>query len=432
MELTVSIKDSLKLHLQTAIQIELSTIPIYLYTYYSIIRRPQNCDQYGPENGYLIATFANQAGGVIMSVAVEEMLHMSLASNILRALGGQPKIYGLSPQSFPTNLLEHRPGPSFGLTKLSVAQLNQFLLIEQPEERGAPPEGDNWDTLGQFYDYIIGLINQLDDSDFNNGTDSQLSDGNGYYASSNVDTIYPDNAIAFTKPIQPGNPIQPLEASAQYPDQDDSGNLMTITDKASALNAIRIIKDQGEGKNDTHQYDDRDDKEDSHWFKYKTLLDQCQNFSADEWKCFLFNFPDNPKRSTCPPEYVCVIDLVNAVYSYLLKITELSYTLSGKAQYSLFYIGMHKGMIFVLDKLIGNMRYVNLPPQADGTVFALAPTFENFTFQSDATAKQELLELCNLVNIRYPRICDKNIAERIHDLPDVNIIGTGVNAIVKF
>ncbi|MBC7774730.1 MAG: ferritin-like protein [Phycisphaerae bacterium] len=435
MEFKLSVLDELKFHLQIAIQVELSTIPIYLYTYYSINRRPEKCDQYGPPNDYMIATFANKAGGTIMSVAIEEMLHMSLASNILRAVGGTPKIYGLSPQSFPTNLLEHRPGPLFDLAKLSVYQLNQFLLIEKPEAKDAPPESDNWDTLGQFYDYILTLVEKLQDSDFQHGDSYQLSDKKGsgttgYYVSSNVDTIYPDNAVAFTKPIEKNNPIQPLESSAHYSNQDDSGNLMVINSKASAKAAITMIKDQGEGYNhdDTHKPDDPSKKEDSHWYKFNSLLTQSQNFTADEWNCFLFQFPNNPKRANTPAEYVCVVDLVNAVYSYLLKITEVSYTLTGNAQYAMFYIGMHKGMIFILDKLIGNMRYTAISP--DGTV--LAPTFENFPFQTD-DPKQELLALCDTVSARYPGICDANIAQRIYDLPDVNIKYTpeGV-AIVNF
>ncbi len=429
MDLNVTVKEALKLHLQTAIEIELSTIPIYLYTYYSFMRKPEGCDKVSPD--YMVQTFANNAGGVIMSVAIEEMLHMSLASNILRSLGGYPKLYGRSPGHYPTNLLQHKAGFSVGLSELSAAQLGQFLIIESPEAKDAPPEGKDWETLGQFYDYIVELINKLDDSDFQNGNDYQLADGKGYYASSNIDTIYPNNAKVFTEPIQK-NPIEPLQASAQYPDHDDSGKLMVINSKTTAIQAITIIKDQGEGNDDTHSWDDPDKKELSHWDKYNTLLTQCAGITDDQWKCFLFGFPDNPTKDSYPEEYGCVIDLVNAVYSYLLKITEVSFTLSGKAQYAMFYIGMHKGMIFILDKLIGNMRYTKLMLN-NGTTAALAPTFENYTFKSDATAKEELLELCNKVSELYPKICDANIAQRIHDLPDVQIVYSpeGV-ATVKF
>src|SRR3954464_317084 len=72
----------LKANLQTAIEIELATIPIYLFTYYSIVRNSTSGEGIEP-----LEVFANKAGGVVMSVAVEEMLHMSLSCNVLFSLG---------------------------------------------------------------------------------------------------------------------------------------------------------------------------------------------------------------------------------------------------------------------------------------------------------------------------------------------------------
>ena len=167
-------RQNLLRHLQTAVEIELSTIPIYLYTYYSINRAPSDCDSL--PNGRELATFANKSGGLIMSVAVEEMLHMSLACNILRALGGQPALYGKSPGTYPTNLPHHKKGFSVGLSKLSENQLKKFLDIEKPEKKGAKPQGDNWDTIGQFYDYIEGLIKKTSDKDYQH-EDNQLARG---------------------------------------------------------------------------------------------------------------------------------------------------------------------------------------------------------------------------------------------------------------
>ena len=82
----------LKTNLQTAIEIELATIPIYLYTYYSIVRNAAS-----GENIDRVQAYANKAGGVIMSVAVEEMLHMSLSSNVLFSMGVAPQLYRRAP-----------------------------------------------------------------------------------------------------------------------------------------------------------------------------------------------------------------------------------------------------------------------------------------------------------------------------------------------
>src|SRR5438067_13201966 len=62
--------------LQAAIELEMSTIPPYLYAYWSI-------DQ-GQDPDRVAST--------LRTVVVEEMLHMGIACNLLAAIGGQPKI----------------------------------------------------------------------------------------------------------------------------------------------------------------------------------------------------------------------------------------------------------------------------------------------------------------------------------------------------
>src|ERR1700750_3516779 len=65
--------DDLREHLQWAIELEHSTLPPYLCALYSI--KP--------------GTNA-EAVAVITSVFIEEMLHMTLAANLLNAVGGTP------------------------------------------------------------------------------------------------------------------------------------------------------------------------------------------------------------------------------------------------------------------------------------------------------------------------------------------------------
>jgi hypothetical protein len=79
----------LKADLQAAIAVELATIPIYLYSYYSINRIVTSGKDLTDT-----ARFSNEAGAVVMSMAVEEMLHLLLSSNIYFALAGMPpKLY---------------------------------------------------------------------------------------------------------------------------------------------------------------------------------------------------------------------------------------------------------------------------------------------------------------------------------------------------
>ena len=67
--------ESLREHLQWAIELEYFTLPPYLCALYSLDsgRNPE-------------------AAEVIASVLVEEMLHMTLAANLLNAAGGRPRL----------------------------------------------------------------------------------------------------------------------------------------------------------------------------------------------------------------------------------------------------------------------------------------------------------------------------------------------------
>src|SRR5690349_19354261 len=65
--------DSLREHLQWALELEHATIPPYLTALYSLDR----------ENNA-------EAAQIVSSVFTEEMLHLALAANLLNAVGGTP------------------------------------------------------------------------------------------------------------------------------------------------------------------------------------------------------------------------------------------------------------------------------------------------------------------------------------------------------
>ena len=71
----LQILDLLKQHLQTAIELEHSTLPPYLSAYWSI-------------HGDSI--HAEHSKKFFLTVIQEEMLHMAMACNILNAVGGTP------------------------------------------------------------------------------------------------------------------------------------------------------------------------------------------------------------------------------------------------------------------------------------------------------------------------------------------------------
>lgn len=386
--------------LQTAVEIELSTIPIYLYTYYSINRTPSLPSTMDAKKAAAISHFANKAGALIMSVAVEEMLHMSLSMNIKKALGGVPQTAGLAPAAYPANLPGHAKGFGANLQRLSGPQLDTFLAIEKPDE-GEKPTDKNWLTIGQFYSEIIKLIEtETTAADFTN-VEFQLGPGKGYYAPNNVDTIYPDKK---------GKPV--------YPNAHDSGDLVVVDGKKAALRAISIICHQGEGYKTsvTHKYDDKRHDEETHYYKYELLKKEIAAFSDEDLATFVHPFPKNPTTAGYPAELQPLSNLVNAVFTYLFMMTDACYRYSDPVQSEIFNAGMHKGMIFILDKLCGFMRGISLN---DGSGQVMAPTFENYVFHKSSGAKAQLIALWQTIPVKYRP--GEQILERIMVLPDVDV-----------
>jgi hypothetical protein len=126
-------------HLQWALGVELSTIPPYLCALYSI------------------SDPASDAYRLIRSVVMEEMLHMMQAANLMNATGKPPS---LAPDLLPVypGFMPHHAagGPYIQLQALSPALASTvFMAIELPEvSPHAPPEGNEFATIGQFYKAI--------------------------------------------------------------------------------------------------------------------------------------------------------------------------------------------------------------------------------------------------------------------------------------
>ncbi|HEY6392003.1 MAG TPA: ferritin-like protein [Bryobacteraceae bacterium] len=201
-ELLEDLKDSLpglRRAVQNAIELELATLPPYLYALYSI----------KPGANLEIA-------GLIKSIVMQEMLHMALDCNILNAIDGHPVID--RPESVPKY-----PGPLPGAVEsdliVPLAPFSKqlvhdvFMVIEEPEdplhfpvlkaaEIGAPQI-----TIGQFYEAIKKQILKLSE----------------------------------TQNIFTGDPARQLTTGFEVL------QTLKITDAKSAIAAINLIVEQGEG-----------------------------------------------------------------------------------------------------------------------------------------------------------------------------------------
>jgi rubrerythrin len=150
--------------LQTAIELEHSTIPAYLYALFSLKPGAQGAPGVNGEIARLIESIVN-----------EEMGHMALACNILNAIGGSPVI---DSRAFVPRYPGHLPGGVegslvVGLERFSKEHVRKvFMTIERPDEplvfnarrrvallEAAPEEPI---TIGDFYRTILASLEQLD------------------------------------------------------------------------------------------------------------------------------------------------------------------------------------------------------------------------------------------------------------------------------
>jgi hypothetical protein len=219
--------ESLREHLQWAIELEHATLPPYLCALYSL----------EPSGN-------REAVQMVAGVFVEEMIHLSLVANLLNAVGGQPRLD--MPQMLP-----HHPRPlphgdrsvQLSLVPYGPEALEMFLRLEQPALPGAPAEGEDYETIGQFYDAIEQGLRHLC---------AELGE----------------------QAVFCGDPARQVTGG---PFLHTGGQLAAITDLASALAALEEIVEQGEGTARGEVWDGDQDifhperDEVSHYYRFQEL-----------------------------------------------------------------------------------------------------------------------------------------------------------------
>jgi hypothetical protein len=202
-------------YLYAALQLEHATIPPYLTALYSL-HPGTNSD----------------AAHVIRVVAVEEMLHLTLAANLLNAVGGTVDL--TRPDFVPTYPVYLPDGETdFQVSRLPFGKeaLDSFISIERPREARADeakvvqrtrpadqmladPTGAEMQffSIGEFYEEIHHGIDRLH---------AELGDA-----------------------LFSGDPARQVTPEYYY---SGGGELVPVYDLASARAAVRLIAEQGEG-----------------------------------------------------------------------------------------------------------------------------------------------------------------------------------------
>lgn len=250
-------------HLQKAVYLELWTIPLYLTAAYSLQVPGTSATQ--PPSLVPIRSDKNPnrsreqfAFNLIYSIAVQEMLHLELASNLFNALfaakGYAPKYTGeWAPRydAFPGWIGVKLP---VQLGAVDEAQMRLLAAVETPEPKTDPaPSGPQqvYDSIGQFYKAVQQGVDQL------------------------WDQLYVPSPQGFRQKSSFSSP--------KYPSDDYTGFSATISGDSAAARAqadglIQAIIGQGEGSTGPfispdlrpHDLQDLDDRV-SHFARFRMV-----------------------------------------------------------------------------------------------------------------------------------------------------------------
>jgi ferritin-like protein len=280
--MTITTVEELRTHLQTAVEIEWSVIPPYL------------CARWSLEDG------RNElAAECIDDVVMEEMLHLTLACNLLNAVRGRPRLIPPrgQPPSYPSYLPHSDDAFLVNLLPFSREALDTFLAIERPAPDAAPPEPDRYHTIAQFYEAVRDGVKRLGKDIFTGDRERQV-DERYYYGG--------------------------------------GGEAFAIGDVGSAITALEVIVDEGEGIHDSIWDGDREifgqTRELAHYFRFDELhkgrryVDGDTPSSGPTGEPLLVDFDavlpmrPNPKAEDYPAgsELRAMTEECNATYSTLL------------------------------------------------------------------------------------------------------------------
>lgn len=375
--------EQLQIHLYQAAQVEMSTIPLYLYAAYSI----KTGSEYQWEPG--ISAFRT-----IRSVVIEEMLHLCLVRNLLLGTGA-PEVSFYDKDfipTYPSPMLHHEPELMLHLETCTPDLMQRvFMPLEMPRKTDDPPQPDKYNTLGQFYAAIEEGLEYLDENE-----GAELWE----------------------------NPRGEYQYTRSYWNQDGGGNLVEVLDLKSATEAIHEIVEQGEGAKPGDPMAPREPtdpvagkEEFSHYAKFQRIAEGIDPIN-ETWR-----LPKDPTVPDFDQPVRGLGEFFNAAYCYVLAMIDTLYTLSGDTRvpgkrsprYGMerTFLAAMGGLLFPIADLL-----VRQPAAPDSDLNA-APTFEFYDFGS-ANKKQQLIEKCDALLGSFPSLGgDDGVRQLIEKLPEV-------------
>jgi CDGSH-type Zn-finger protein/uncharacterized Fe-S cluster protein YjdI len=297
-EITVRSREDLLYLLAEASEIEHNLMCCYLYAAFSLKQRTD--EGLTQDDVALIARWRS----AIMSVAIEEMTHLTLVSNLTAAMGRRPH---LSRPNFPISPGAHPADVVVRLAPFTMDTLDHFIFLERPEgseiqdspafahehryarvmpQRRVMPSSQDYATVGHLY---RGIRDGLDRVAMEIGEEALFCGAAAHQVGPSVVAL-------------PG--------------------LCVVTDLKSAHTAIDTIVDQGEGAEDHN--------ENSHFSRFVQIKREYQaRLLADPGFTPGRPAATNPVMRRPPdpagrvyidaPKAAAVVDFANALYGQMLR-----------------------------------------------------------------------------------------------------------------
>lgn len=208
--------DQLHAYLRGAMQLEHATIPPYLTALYSI-HPGTNPD----------------AVHILRVTAVEEMLHLTLAANVLNAVGGNPDLTfpGFVPK-YPAYLPDGETDFLVSRQRFSKEAIQTFLHIERPHR--APEENARLIDRGHSRNNRLGVSPNNSEMQFYSIGEfyNEIERGLRHLHAEMGDALFC------------GDPARQATPGYFY---SGGGEIVVVTDLNSACRALGLIAEQGEG-----------------------------------------------------------------------------------------------------------------------------------------------------------------------------------------
>ncbi|KAF9070234.1 ferritin-like-domain-containing protein [Rhodocollybia butyracea] len=357
-------------HLQTAVLIELHTIPLYLFAAYSIKDSPLSIYK-------------------IISVVKQEMLHLGLSGNVLRAVGGTPRLYGETyTPIYPVGIF-YEERVKMELKPATRSNVATFADLEAPLEvpkfgvfRGILPE---YHSIGEFYQALLAGLKIISDK-------------------------YDAEGRVLFQPDSEGQQFHTADGSWY----DDA--MIRITDLKSAVDALTLVIEQGEGSTGVSVKDTIQ----THYEVFSELRDDEEKHPLD---CYpVVENPETYKFENSDPKIHKVMLFSDAVYSYLLMTLEKLWRYDGIQRGRLVTNNVMNLMLAILKPVA--LFLVTLPLESDPTKHAAAP-YNRHDFRTGTSTFAQLKELMNAAIAQYPGATEgplRGVQQAVDNLIDIDTL----------